>query len=61
MLITKRKNADTDLVPKYVRTQDLIAAQAWSQTDELFLLDDSSLGFGFLCEPLQGIMSLKAR
>jgi len=55
MLITKKKRADGTLVPKYIRTQDLIAAQAWSQEDELFLLDDSSLGFGFLCEPLQGM------
>jgi len=55
MLIAHKKRTDTPLVPKYVRSHDLLAAQAYSETDGLFLLDDNSLGFGFLCEPLQGM------
>ena len=36
------------------RTADLIPVLAFSSDDQLFLMDDQTIGFGFVCSPLPG-------
>lgn len=42
------------LIPEEVRASGIIPVLAYSETDGLFLTDDQSLGFCFICQPLPG-------
>ncbi|ODN41438.1 type-IV secretion system protein TraC [Piscirickettsia litoralis] len=51
----KRSFFSDETIPKSVRCSSLIPAQAYNAEDELYLTDDKSLGFAFLCEPINGV------
>ena len=54
-MFIKRNVFTGEIMPKYLRCSSLIPARAYSEEDELYLTDDKSLGFAFLCEPINGV------
>ncbi|MGH0003614.1 type IV secretion system protein TraC [Pseudovibrio ascidiaceicola] len=47
------KNILSDhIIPETVRASSLIPVLAYSETDQLFLMDDQTLGFTFMCQPI---------
>lgn len=53
-MITIQKKLDDAIIPENIRASGLIPVLSYSPEDSLFLMDDQSLGFAFLCEPLTG-------
>lgn len=53
-IVTLKKKMDEALIPQHLRAAGIVPVLAYSQDEHLFLMDDKSLGFGFLCEPLSG-------
>lgn len=52
--VTLRKQMDNQLVPEYQKAANLFPTLAYSPDDELFFMQDLSIGFAFSCEPLPG-------
>lgn len=52
--ITFKKKTEDALIPEYERAASVIPVLAYCEEDHVFLMDDQSLGFGFICEPLVG-------
>ena len=53
-IISVRKQLDDQLIPDDQKASTLFPALAYSPDDELFYMQDFSLGFAFQCEPLPG-------
>ena len=54
MIVTVRKKMADAVIPEHLRAATLVPVLAYHEDERLFLLDDHSLGFGFLCRPLCG-------
>lgn len=54
MIVTIKKKLSETLIPEYMRAASIIPVLAYSEDDHLFLMDDESAGFGFICEPMCG-------
>ena len=52
-ITTKRRTNRGSLIPEGQRASELFGVQAYS--DPFFLIDDSAIGFGFVCTPLNGL------
>src|SRR5690606_21104782 len=50
--ITIKKKLQKTILPEDVRTAGIIPVLAYSEDDYAFLMDDKTVGFGFLCQPL---------
>lgn len=51
-LVTIKKKLQKTLIPEEIRAAGIIPVLAYSEDDYAFLMDDKSIGFGFLCQPL---------
>lgn len=51
-LISIRKKMQDSIVPEYVRSSSLIPALAYDEDSNVFLMDDLSIGIGFICTPI---------
>jgi conjugal transfer ATP-binding protein TraC len=51
IVTVKKKLADT-LIPEHLRAAGVIPVLAYCEDKHAFLMDDQSIGFGFVCEPL---------
>ncbi|CAM5561578.1 type IV secretion system protein TraC [Eoetvoesiella caeni] len=51
-IITIKKKMQNSLIPEYVRASGVIPVLAYEETDQIFLMDDKTAGFGFFCDPL---------
>lgn len=54
MIVTIKKKLEKKLIPEHVRAAGLIPVLAYDGDQHVFLMDDHSVGFGFVCEPLCG-------
>ncbi len=54
MIITIKKKLEETLIPEHLRAAGIIPVLAYDEDDHVFLMDDQSVGFGFMCEPLCG-------
>ncbi|WP_083651620.1 type IV secretion system protein TraC [Vreelandella massiliensis] len=52
--VSVRKQMDDQLIPDDQQASTLFPALAYSPDDELFYMQDFSIGFSFICEPLPG-------
>ncbi len=52
--ITIKKKTDAALIPDYLRAASVIPVLAYCEEAHCFLIDDQSLGFGFICGHLVG-------
>lgn len=52
--ITLKTKLNKKIIPEEVRASSLVPVLAYSEDDQAFLMDDSTIGFGFHCEPLSG-------
>lgn len=53
-VITIKKKLGRSIVPEEFRASSLIPVLAYSEDGHVFLMDDKTIGFGFMCEPLSG-------
>lgn len=51
-LVTIKKKLQKTIIPEEIRAAGVIPVLAYSEDDYAFLMDDKSIGFGFLCQPL---------
>lgn len=51
-LVTIKKKLQETVIPEEIRAAGVIPVLAYSEDDYAFLMDDKSIGFGFLCQPL---------
>lgn len=51
-LVTIKKKLQKTIIPEEIRAAGVIPVLAYSEDDYAFLMDDKSMGFGFLCQPL---------
>lgn len=54
MIVTIKKKLEETLIPEHLRAAGIIPVLAYDEDDHVFLMDDHSAGFGFMCEPLCG-------
>nr|WP_298058510.1 type IV secretion system protein TraC [uncultured Halomonas sp.] len=52
--ISVRRQHEGELVPEYLRATGLFPTLAYSPEDEIFFMQDKSIGFAFQCQPLAG-------
>lgn len=52
--VTIRKQTDDQIIPEYQQAANLFPTLAYSPDDHLFFMQDLSVGYAFLCEPLPG-------
>jgi len=50
--ITLKKKLQERIIPEEIRAAGVIPVVAYSEDDYAFLMDDKSIGFGFICQPL---------
>lgn len=50
--ITIKHKRNDKLIPESLKASSIIPVLAYEPNDQLFLMDDQTLGFGFVCEPL---------
>lgn len=50
--VTIKKKYEKTIIPEEIRASSAIPVLAYSEDDYAFLMDDKSVGFGFLCQPL---------
>lgn len=53
-VITVRKKMQQKTIPEHIRASGIIPVLAYDEDDFIFLMDDCSIGFGFLCDPISG-------
>lgn len=53
-VITIKKRHDEALIPEYMRASALFPPLSYDPDEHCFLLNDQSMGFGFVCQPLSG-------
>jgi len=51
---TIRKRTQKRLIPESVRSENLIPVLAYKEEEKLFINNDKTIGFGFICSPLTG-------
>lgn len=51
-IVTIKRKLEDKLIPDNLRAAGIIPVLAYSKDDYIFLMDDKSIGFGFLCQPL---------
>lgn len=51
MIVTIKKKLEETLIPEHLRAAGIIPVLAYDEDDHVFLMDDHSAGFGFMCEP----------
>lgn len=54
MIVTIKKKLASTLIPEYMRASGVIPVLAYSEDEQVFLMDDQCAGFGFICEPMCG-------
>ena len=54
MIVTIKKKLDGALIQEHMRASGVIPVLAYSEDEQVFLMDDQSAGFGFICEPMCG-------
>ena len=54
MIVTIKKKLGCTLIPEHMRAAGVIPVLAYSEDEQVFLMDDLSAGFGFICEPMCG-------
>lgn len=53
-IVTVNKNRDKRIIPEYHKAASLFPVLAYSPDDHLFYCEDQSMGFSFVCEPMNG-------
>jgi conjugal transfer ATP-binding protein TraC len=51
-LVSIRKKLQKSVIPEELRASAVIPVLAYAEDEYAFLMDDKSIGFGFLCQPL---------
>lgn len=51
-LVTIKKKLQKTIIPEEIRAAGIIPVLAYSEDEYAFLMDDKSIGFGFICQPL---------
>ncbi|AIJ10673.1 type IV secretion system protein TraC [Edwardsiella piscicida] len=54
MIVTIKKKLEDSIIHDHMRAAGIVPVLAYDEESHIFLMDDLSLGFGFLCEPLSG-------
>lgn len=54
MVISVKKKIDDSVISENIRAAGIIPVLAYSEDEHVFLMDDQSIGFGFMCNPLYG-------
>jgi len=52
LIVTVKRKLEKTVIPQHLRAAGIIPVLAYDEDSHLFLMDDYSMGFGFLCEPL---------
>lgn len=52
--LTIKKKTDKSTIPQHIRASSMIPVVAYAPDSNIFLMDDQSIGVGFICEPLNG-------
>jgi len=53
-LIKIRERIKDKMIPDYLRAPKLVPVMAYSEDENVFLMDDNTIGVGFHCQPLSG-------
>lgn len=54
MIVTIKRKLEKKLIPDHLRASGIIPVLAYDEDEHVFLMDDHSIGFGFICDPLYG-------